>query len=520
MKSCLSISKTVYLLLYFYFSDKNALDNFTLAKMKMLPNGEMTSNITTMKHSSFLGKLFGKKHLKSKNIKKKQKDAESVYDIINNPGRFKRLTNDNPFSDFTQPYDFKKSTLPIIMDTTTSTTSGKKHLGYVDIQPKTTMMAVSSKMSNKRNKFKTFLNKILHKKQKEKQKRDALVKLHRELRFSPFKKLKEMFQISTSKEPSTKLKNDSPITVSNKVFYNKEKTISDVEKLLQNTFENHLPVKGNGMTTFSFEVKNIFPTEDFGGFKIENNLNQNNWKPHKDDIDSQLKSEEIATNYPTPRYESIFIKTNDNLENTESKNKKMSYNKFQNEMHQLTTDNRLSNSFGFGFNFDSSDLPPGFNLKPFTQFSPAKKKYPSAKNAKFDLNRQLESNANFDLHGKYSKLQANSKYSPINTYYAKNNEVPKYGNNDDTEPRSLESNNYGYSIPSIPLWQHKDSHYMDNKLDESRVHNKADTGKLNIAKKPTSNVMSRIFGNFPADAGFLASFRFTVTSNCVRIIIN
>lgn len=471
MKSYLSISKTVYLVLIFYFSDDvNALANFTLTKIKMLPSVEKTSNITTTEHSSFLGKFFGKKST-IPNIKKNQKSTESIYDIIKKPARLKRLTNDNPFSDFTQPYNYKKSTLPIIMDTTTSTNGGKKHVGYADVQSKTTMMAISPKMSKNRSKFKTFLNKILHKKQKEKQKRDALINLHREIRFSPFKKLKEMFQASSSKPPTTLI---PPFT--KKVLFNKENTNDEMEKITPNRFENDLPQKDNTMTTYNFQATNIFPSEDFGGFKIENNPRQNNWKPHKDYLESQLKSEEIATNYPTLKYSPIYFKQGGPFENTEPKNKIISpYNKYRNKIHQLTGDDKMNDHFGFGFKFDSSDLPPVIN--PFTLSHSDTKKHPNAKNGIYDPNIKFESFANFDLIGKF---ETSATYGQTNTLYANNIEDPKYDNSDNTEPKKLESINHGYSVSSNPFWQLKDSHEMENKLDESRMHSKDDTGKLTI----------------------------------------
>lgn len=464
----------------------------TMPTVKTLPNINMTStNVTTTTYRSFLGKLFGKKCPQTK-VKQKQNKAKGIYGTIDNPVRFKRGKG-IPISDVTEPY--KKSTLPIIMDTTTSTKNGKKHLGYADIQSKTTMTAISPKMSKKRGKFRNFLIKMLHKKKNEKQKRDALINLHREIRFSPFKKLKEMFQASSSssKKPLPKSKDNSSFTGVKKALFNTEKNVAETEKELPDIFENYLPKEEKLTTKFNYENKNIFPIEDFGGLKLEKNLKQKKLKKQKDILNSDSIFNEFVTNYPTLKHDPIHFKTEGYFEKIKPKNEKLSYNKYRNKIHQLMTDNNINNDFTLNLKLDTSKLAPNFT--PFTQFNYDKRIYSSDRwdpSAIFDPNTK-ETNAIFDLNTKNNKFETSRKYGQTNIYDVYNKEVSKYSNSDNNESRKLESMNSGYSITSNPLWQLKHFNDVDNILDKSRVHSKADTGKLNIklslrSKTPAFNI--------------------------------
>lgn len=460
------------------------LTNFTMTTVNTLPITEMTANVTTSTHMSFFGKLFGQKRTQTV-LKKKQKKV-GMNDNVNKPVRFRR-GNDNPFSDFTEPYEYKKSTLPIIMDTTTSTNDGKKHLGYADIQSKTTLTAISTKMTKNQNKFKKLLNKILRRKQKGKQKRDAFIKLHRDLRFSPFKKLKHMFQATTSSSstptiPSTKFEDDHYTTDSKQLLDNKDKNVN-IEKKLPNIFDNHLAKENKAKTKPFSEHKNIIPSEEYGGFKLEDTPKPYNWKSQKDYIGSEFTPEYI-TNHPPLKFDPLFFKTDGYPETSGLKNERLnSFNKYLNKINQLTTtlDNTISNDFMLGVKFYSSEFPSTIN--PFTQFSYDLKTY----SATLIPNAQ-EVNANFDLNTKFDQFKTNSYdptvmvregYGQTDTYDTNNNEAHKYGNSDNNEPRKFESLNSLYYISTNPLWQSKVSNDIDNK-QQNRVYSKADTGKLNI----------------------------------------
>lgn len=432
--------------------------NFTMATVKTLPSIETTSSITTTKVKSFLGKLFGLKGSQTN---------------LNNPGRFKR-NNDNTISGVTEPYKYMKSTLPIIMDTTTSTNDGKKHLGYADIQSKTTKTTISPKLTKKRRNMRKFLMKVLHKKQKGKQKRDALMKLHREIRFSPFKKLKKIFQASSSKKPLTKFEDVSYVTDFTKTLIKEDKQIPKMQKQLPNTFENKFYKKDKVMPKFSIQNKNIFPTEDFGGFKLEENPPLNKWKSQKDDLGFNHILDEF-TKYPILKHDPNYLKAEKYFETIKSKNEKLFYNKYRNKIHPQASANKISSDYALDLKFDSSELSPTITFYPFTQFIYDQIISSNARldpNAKFDPNTG-EANANFDLNTKDSKFE---KYAQTNSYDANN----KDRNDDINKPRKLESMGSGYSIISNPMWQMKESNDLDNKLDESRVNSKADTGKPNI----------------------------------------
>lgn len=496
MKNCLCKSKTVYLVLIYYFSEKT---NLTKTTFETLPGIE-TPNVTTSKYKSVLKKFFGEKSPQP-DRQNKQKEVGNIYDIINNPIRFKRGDN-NHFSDFTESYEYKKSTLPIIMDTTTPTNDVKKHLGFADIQPKTTTKVILPNVSKKRCKFKKFLNKVFHKKQKGQQKRDALTKLHRDIRFSPFKHLRKMFQVNTLKK-TTKL-TDDPNFFTKQVSFNKEDIFSEMEKQLSNPSENPILKDNKGVTNYNFLTKN-FPNI-FGGFKIQNKQKQVNWKPQKDDTGSKFTSDNRK--YSTLKYSPIDFRPDDYIETFEPKNGQMSsYNKYVNNFHQLTTDNIISNDVKLDLNLDSSEssIPFNYNEKTYAnaKLDPNAKFYPYSK----------ETNANFGYNTKNSKYETNAQYNDD----ANNKEVPKYGNTDNNEIRKF-SINSGYSSSSKPLWHLKDLTDMDKSLDESRKHSIADTGKLSI------KLSLRLYNQAPSQGHeeFCKTCRFShcFTIKCYCMILN
>lgn len=426
--------------------------------------GVETPNVTTPKYKSFLEKIFGEKRPQP-DLQTKQKEAGNINGIINNPTRFKR-GDSNHFSDFTDSYEYKKSTLPIIMDTTTSTNDGRKHIGYADIQSITTMKAISPNVSKKRGKFKKFLNKMFHKKQKGQQKRDALIKLHRDIRFSPLKQLRKMFQVSTSKK-TTKLIDDPNFSVVKKFSSNKEINIPEMEKQLSSSSENHILKENKGVRNYNFLNKNFF-SNGFDGLKIQNKQKQNNRKPQKDYPGSKFTSNDRK--YSTVKYSPIYFRPGDYIETFGPKNGKMtSYNNYLNNFYPLTTDNLINNDFTLDLKLDSfeSSIPFHYN----------EKIYPNAKldpNVKFDPSSK-ETNANYEYNTKSSQYETSAQYNND----ANNKEVPKYGNTDNNDIRKL-STNSEYSSSFKPLWQLKDLTDMDKSLDESRTHCKADTGKLSI----------------------------------------
>lgn len=393
-------------------------------------------------------------------------------DSIGNTERFKR-NDDSHLSDFTEAYKYKKSTFPIIMDTTTSTNDGKKHQGYVDIQSKTTMMTMSSKMSKKRGKFKKFLHKIFRKKQNVIQKRNALVKLDRQTRFSPFKHLKKIFQGSAINKPSANL-TDECNTNCSELLSNKGNNYGKMEKEASNPFENHLPEENNGVTEFSLKNKNSFPSENFGRFKIKNKLKQKSWKPLKRRFG--FTSFDNVRKYSTLEYNPIY-KTNDYIETSErDKEKLTSYNKHQSQFHDFLP--------------DSSELPFTKIFNPFTPFKNDDKLYPSPEldpQAKFDTYSN-EVNTNFGSNTKNGNLETIPSYDERNTYDAENKGDPKYENSSNYMP--------GHSISSYPAWPPIDSTDMQNNLDESKAHYKANTGKLNITLNEKNYLQIFIFEEF------------------------
>lgn len=409
-----------------------------MATVKTLPTIETSNDITT-KHRNFFGKLFGARCPQT-NPTKEENKAAAIYDIIDDPERFKR-SDDSHFSDFTEPNQYKKSTLPIIMDTTTSTNNGKKHIGYADIQSRTTMVTISPKMSKKRGKFKTLLNKIFHKKQNGKQKRNALAKLHRELSFSPFRQLKKIFQGSSTNQSPSELTDDPRITNSNKLY-----------------------------STKAFSNKNIYPTKDYGGFNIEDIQKQFDWKPLKQDKGFGFTPDENVRKYSTLKYNPNYFKTNDYIETIEPDNESLSfYNKYQNQVHHLIRDNVLNKDFMCDLKLGSCKLP--FIKNTFSQFPYGHKSYPGLE---LDPNANLDSyskkmNVNLGPNTKNSKFETIPDYDQINTNDAKNI-VPKYGNGANIGPR--------YS--SSALWLPRDTTDGKKKLEESKAPSKANAGKLNM----------------------------------------
>lgn len=443
-----------------------AQTNLTMAKIKTQKTANKASKVAKGKHRNFLGKLFGQRYPKP-NLEKDLNDVNSIYDILDNPVRSKR-GGDNLFSDFTEAYEYKKSTLPIIMDTTTND-NAKKHLGYVNLQSKTTTTASSPELNKKRGKFKKFLNKMLHKKQKNKQKRDVLKELHRELRFNPFKKLKAIFQATSTTKGTSKVNTDV-LTTSKNGLLNKAPNIDEMMK----QSEKHLTKK----TKIDFENKHTpLLYEDF---ERQTNIPQN------DDVNVKFTLDELVGKYQAYKYDPMYFKLEEYLkfETDEPKNEKFTsdLNKIL-RLNDVTTDNMRNNDFTFGFKIVPSKLIPTLKFhKPSSKYDYDRKfntGTASHSNDNLDPKIKMEPSPKFVLNDEdFSKFKTSpdqydqsNKYEPDVTF----DEIFKYGHFDQHEPRVL-----GYPSNNDPLWKPTaDLNDLQKKLDENRAHGIDETGKLN-----------------------------------------
>lgn len=483
---------------------------------KINPNKDINRNaiVTKAKHRNLLEKIFGSKIPKpALDLEKDLRDVNAMFDILDNPIRSKRA----------EANDFKKTTMPIIMDPTANSNS-KKHHAYVKLQPKSTTTSSSPELSKERSKLHKFLNKFLHKKQK--QKRDVLTEVHREMRSNPLKRLKSIFQASGTPKQTTKLTMSDFLLTFENVLTSKTPNAAEIEKKYGDPLYK--------MAKVGYEAK-ITPL--FNEY-FEEQIDQ----PKKGDPEIEFTTDKLLGKYHTYKYDPIYLKMEDYL--TAEPNPELNShinNKFNKPAFE-TTDILKGNEFTFGFKFDPLKYIPTFKIhKPTTnadhndhlaagsgpdtnsntkilsnaQFDRTKtgkkskidemKFRPNAKSpnqmkinpspkldqvkiepsAKYNQ-MKLQSNAKFDqikmeLKEKIDemKLEPNAKFDLIEKDFGQFDSSPKYDNTNqyDTDVNIEEGNldHYEPREPGNPLynppWTPTDINELQKILDEKQAHN-------------------------------------------------